>query len=383
MRRELTGAHGGFLSSLDADSEGEEGLYYVWTREELDELLGETDAGWVAGVYGVTADGNFENGNILNLVDRSAAERAAELGLDEAELYARLAPLERRMLESREKRVRPGTDDKVLTAWNGLMLTAFARAHQRFGREVDLQTARTAAEFLLREMWDGERLSVSFREGRAQLNGYLDDYAFLSRGLLDLYETAFERRHLDAATRLAEAMLAGFEDTERGGFFFTSNDHETLLTRSRSVHDGALPSGAGVATEVLLRLALHLNRDDLRHAAERTLESCRAAVARMPSEHASLLAGSELSRGGLVEVAVVGAPDDPATAALLAAARRPYVPGMIIAAADSDASNAWHPLLAGKRSPDGRPTTWVCRDYACRQPTTDPEELERQVGGPI
>jgi uncharacterized protein YyaL (SSP411 family) len=378
VRRELTGAAGGLHSSLDADSEGEEGRFYVWTPEEVEAVLGPQDAELFCAVYGVTPQGNFEGRSIPNLIDASLEQRAAERGEAEEALVERLRPLEERLLAARGRRVRPATDDKVLTAWNGLAISAFARAHQTLGRREDLDSARRAADFVLRELSRDGRLLVSWRDGRAHLNGYLDDYAFLARGLLDLYEAAFDGRYLERSRDLARTMVARFEDPRDGGFFFTSDDHESLLTRTRSLHDGALPSGAGVATEVLLRLAVHLDDSALRRAAERTLESYLPVVDRMPSAHTALLLGAERLEDPPPEIAIVGAPEDPRTRDLLEVVRGIYGlrPAIQVAAAGPEAGTA---LLAGKQPLGDAPTAFVCRGSTCGPPVRDPAGLARQL----
>ena len=224
------------------------------------------------------------------------------------------------------------------------------------------------------------RLLVSYREGRAQLNAYLDDYAFLARGLLDLYESGFDARHLELAEALAATMLEHFRDPDGGGWFFTSDDHEALLTRNHSLHDGALPAGAGVATETLLRLAVHRRRDDFRHAAERTLEAYRPLVTRMPSAWASLLLAAELAESPPCEIAIVGSPEEPSTRELLAVVRGRFRIGPVVQLAALATDDDRLALLAGKQPIDGLPTAYVCRDYACQAPTTDCAELARQLG---
>jgi uncharacterized protein YyaL (SSP411 family) len=375
VRDELTDEHGGFHSSLDADSEGVEGKFYVWTPDEIRGALGATETELFSTVYGVTPEGNFEGSNIPNLLEGNLAARAAERDTTEDDLVATLAPMRKTLLEARARRVRPGTDDKVLTAWNGLMLTGFARAYQTFGRDEDLRSALRAAEFAEATLLDGDRLRVSYREGNAKLNGYLDDYVFLARGCLDLYEACFDRRWLDLAARLARTTLERFEDPDRGGFYFVSDDHEELLTRTRSLHDGALPSGAGVATEILGRLAIHLGDDAFRAAAERTLVSMRGAVSHMPSAYASLLLASTHLDDRPPEVAILGAPDDERTRALLATVRGRYLGRPAVQLADPSGDAPSTPLLEGKSAVEGKPTAYVCRDYACLQPTTDPDEL--------
>jgi uncharacterized protein YyaL (SSP411 family) len=379
VRSEMTSPEGGFYSSLDADSEGVEGKYYVWTPDEVGAALGQENGDLFCRVYGIDDSGNFEGKSIPNLLHGSLEEQAEGLGTSEDELASRLLPLRKKLLATREKRVRPGTDDKILTAWNGLMITAFARAYQAFGREEDLQSARDAARFVRESLVREGRLLVSYRNGDARLNGYLDDYAFLARGLLDLYESGFDRRDLDGAARLARVMVERFADPGGGGFFFVSDDHEELLHRSRSLHDGALPAGSGVAVETLLRLAVHLDDPDLRSPAMSTLRAYRGAAAQSPSAFASLLAASRYADGSAIEIAVAGEPGEPGTEALLSAVRDRYIPERIVALAAPGVEDGELPLPAGKTLVDGRPAAYLCRDYACEAPVTDPEELRRAL----
>jgi uncharacterized protein YyaL (SSP411 family) len=272
--------------------------------------------------------------------------------------------------------VRPATDDKVLAAWNGLAITAFARAYQVLRRETDLASARAAADFALERLVHQGRLRATWRDGRARLNAYLDDHAFLGRALVDLYEACFAPRYLEAAADLGRTLVERFEDREGGGFFFTSDDHETLLARSRSMHDGALPSGAGVAAELLLRLAVHLDLPELKHSAERLLSAYRPAVSRMPSAYAAVVAAADLAAGPGDTLAIVGAPDDAASLALLGAARRRFRPRLAVQVGPASERLA---LLRGKSALAGRPTAHVCRNQACQAPTLSPDELARQL----
>ncbi len=381
VRREMTDPGGGFHSSLDADSEGHEGRFYVFTPDEVRLALGKEDGDLFCRVYGIAAEGNFEGKSVPNLLGGSLAEQAKRLGTTEEGLVAKLAPLRAKLLAARGKRVRPGSDDKVLTAWNGLMVTAFARAYQVLGRDEDLSSARRAADFLLQNLVRDGRLLVSYRAGKAHLNAYLDDHAFLARGLLDLYEASFDRKYLDAAVRVARTMIERFEDRKHGGFLFTSDDHEALLARSKSLYDGALPAGAGVAAEVLLRLAVHTGDERLRAPAARTLRAYRPLVERAPSAFASLLVAADFAQGQVLEIAIVGLPEDPQTRALLATVRGRFLPNRVVEAAPPGATVADLPLLAGKTLHGGKPAAYVCRNYACRAPTSDPEVLARNLGG--
>jgi uncharacterized protein YyaL (SSP411 family) len=379
VRREMTDARGGFYSSLDADSEGEEGKFYVWSPDEIRSILGPDEGDLFCELYDVKQGGNFEGLSIPNLLAGSPEEQAPSRGLDPDVVLDRLREAKVKLLAARETRVRPGTDDKVLTAWNGLMISAFARAHQSFGRVEDLKAARGAAASARSTLMRDGRLLVSYRDGRAKLNAYLDDYAFFARGLLDLYEACFEPDYLFDAECLARAMVDHFQDHVNGGFFFVSDDHERLLTRNRSLHDGALPSGAGVATELLLRLSIHLDDRSLRETATRALESYQPLVARSPAAFVATLIAADLARGQMTEVAIVGELGEPATRDLLAVVHETLRPRLTLAAG-REVSHRRLPLLADRKKIDDRPTAYLCRNYACEAPTNDPEELRRQLG---
>jgi len=375
VRREMTGPEGGLYASLDADSDGHEGTFYVWTVDQVNAALGDKDGSWFAEIYGIAPPGNFEGKSIPNLLAGSLAARAGSSGAAEAALVSRVAAMKAKLLAVRGKRVRPATDDKVLTAWNGLMISAFARAYQAFGREADLRSARAAADFVLTRLSKGDRLLVSFRAGKAHLNAYLDDYAFLARGLLDLYESDFDRRDLDRSAALARTMSARFGDGH-GGFHFTSDDHEAILTRTRSTYDDAIPAGSAVAAETLLRLAIHLDDAGFKKAGLAALASLAPLADRVPSAFASLLNASAYAESAdVVEIAVAGPRQAEGTRALLAAARAAYLPARAISWLDPSAGASELPLLKAKALVAGRPAAYVCRDYACDKPVTDPAAL--------
>jgi uncharacterized protein YyaL (SSP411 family) len=370
VRREMTSPDGGLFASLDADSEGHEGIFYVWTPEELTAVLGPDDGAFFGKTYGIRAPGNFEGKSIPNLLGGSLADD---------ETVARVAPMKAKLLAARGKRVRPATDDKVLTAWNGLMISAFARAYDAFGRDEDLRSARRSTDFVFAHLAKGDRLLVSFRGDKAQLNAYLDDYAFLARGLIDLYESGFDRRDLDRAASLSRTMLARFGDGQ-GGFHFISDDHEPILARTRSTYDNAIPAGSAVAAETLLRLAVHLDDASFRKAGLATLAALRPLVERSPAGFSTLLnAAAYAGREQVLEIAIVGARDAAGTRSLLAAARRPYLPTRVLAWLDPQAKPSDLPLLAGKALSAGKPAAYVCRNYACDKPVTDPGELTKAL----
>jgi uncharacterized protein YyaL (SSP411 family) len=365
VRRELTAPEGGFYASLDADSDGHEGAFYVWAPEEIASVLGPADGAMFASTYGIAKPGNFEGKSIPNLLAGAPADGPA---------IARFAAMKAKLLAVRERRTRPATDDKILTAWNGLMITAFARAYQAFGREGDLAAARSAADFVSKHLERDGRLLVSYRAGTAHLNAYLDDYAFFARGLVDLYEAEFDRRDLDAAAGLMRVVLARFADPH-GGFHFTSDDHEAILTRTRSTFDDALPAGSAVATEVLFRLSIHLDDAGFRKGAVAALAALSPLADRAPSGVATLLnASAYADRSRVIEIAVSGPREAEGTRALLAAAWSRYLPARAIACVDP-AKPSSLPLLAGKTLSGGKPAAYVCRSYACDKPVTEPAAL--------
>ncbi len=368
VRRELTSPDGGLYASLDADSAGHEGTFYVWTPEEVNGLLGPEAGARFEAAYGIAHGGNFEGKSIPNLMG-GANESVVET----------LLPMRAKLMAARAKRVRPATDDKVLTAWNGLMISAFARSYDALGREEDLRSARRAADFVLDRLSKDDRLHVSWRAGKAHLNAYLDDYAFLARGLVDLYESDFDRRDLDRATRLARTMLARFADG-RGGFHFTSDDHEPILARTRSTYDDAIPAGSAVAAEVLLRLGLHRDDAELTKAGLAVLAALKPLADRSPAGCATLLnASAYADRRDVLEIAVAGPRTDPGTRALLAAARAPYLPARAIAWLDPAEGAGGLPLLAGRTLSGGKPAAYVCRNYVCDKPVTDPAILTKAL----
>jgi uncharacterized protein YyaL (SSP411 family) len=369
VRREMTASGGGFYASLDADSEGHEGSFYVFTPGDVEAALGPKDGATFCSVYGIQHPGNFEGKSIPNLLGGSP---------DEA-LIARLLPMKAKLLAVREKRMRPATDDKVLTAWNGLMISAFARGYDAFGRDADLRSARAAADFVLAHLAKGDRLLVSWRDGQAHLNAYLDDYAFLARGLVDLYESGFDRRDLDRAAALSRTLLSRFGDGH-GGFHFTSDDHEPILARTRSTYDDAIPAGSAVAAETLLRLGLHLDDAGFRAAGLAILSALRPLADRAPVGCATLLNASAYAEGSeVVEIAITGPEGAAGTRGLLAAARATYLPARLVGWFDPAMGPSVLPLLAGKTLLARRPAAYVCRNYACDAPVDDAAELTKAL----
>jgi uncharacterized protein YyaL (SSP411 family) len=378
--RDMTSPEGGFYSAEDADSEGEEGKFYVWTPAEIRGVLESGDADLAMRFWDVTERGNFEGKNILN-VSRPPEAVASEFGMPEQDLWSRITGIRTRLFEAREKRIRPARDEKMLAAWNGLMLRSFALAARVTGREDYREAARKNAAFLLEKLREDGRLRRSYKDDRARFNGYLEDYAMVADGLVALYEATFEERWLSAAGELCDAMNELFWDGDRGTFYDTPADHESLVTRPRDVYDNAAPSGTSVAAEVLLRLSLLLDRDDYRVRAESILESLGGGMEKVPGAFGRLLAALDFNLSRPKEIAVVGDPESGDTEALLDVVFGSYLPNKVVAgrARDGDAAPTV-PLLADRPMRDGRATAYVCEGYACQSPTDDPVELAGQLG---
>jgi uncharacterized protein YyaL (SSP411 family) len=367
--REMRDPNGGFYSTQDADSEGVEGKFYVWDRSEFEEVIGD-DGELLAHYFNVTGHGNWEHHNILNVPRPPElfckAERIAE-----AELSSKIAAAIPRLYAAREKRVRPGRDEKILADWNGLALRAFAEAAASLGREDYRKIAEENAAFVFDKLWDGRRLVHSFKDGRARFNAYLDDYANVADGLLALYQLTFEEQWLRRSQLLAEIIVDRFADKEQGGFHFTARDHEELIARTKDLFDNATPSGNSVAADVLLRLAALLGRDDFRDVAERTLAAVENHLGPYASGFGRMLAALDFAIGPVAEIALVGDAGD-----LLNAYRKLYLPRAVIASGRADIA-----LLRGRQAVNGKPTAYICENLACRQPVTDVGEFEKQLKG--
>ena len=376
--REMTTGEGAFASSLDADTEGEEGRTYVWSAAEIREILGDR-APLFEAAYGVTERGNWEGHNILSRV-RDDVALGKDFGLEPEEVAGRLREARRKLLARRDERPQPGRDDKALAAWNGLMLAPFAEASRVLHREDYGAVALRAADFLLRALREPDgRLHRSWKDGRAAHNGVLEDYTHLAEGLLALYEATFDERWFVAARELMDRVLERFADPA-GGFFDTSDDHERLLTRPKGLQDNALPSGNAMAALVLLRLAAFTAEARYREAAELAVAQVGAVVARYATAFAQWLVAIDFAVSTVDEVAVVGDPAADETRKLLEVVFHSYRPRQVVAAA-ADPRSTEVPLLQDRPTLDGRPTAYVCRNFACQRPVTDPAELASQLAG--
>ena len=374
--REMTAPQGGFYSAQDADSEGEEGKFFVWTAEEIEAILGKEEADLLGRTYGVTPTGNFEGKTILNL-KRTVADVAQQAGAPVETVAERLAAARQRLFMEREKRIKPGRDEKILTEWNGLMIHALADVGVVLGREDALEAARKSAAFILAEMrQDNGFLFRSYKDGRARFNAYLEDYAAFARGLVALYEATFELHWLAEAVRLTKIIQAQFADEVRGGFYQTGIAHEQLVVRRKDFIDNAIPSGNSMAAEMLLRLAKLTGNDDYRSEATRIFQIMAAAMGQQPTGFGRLLTALDDLLSPSQEVAVVGALDDPRTQALLHEARRHYLPHTVLALREPDSENPL-PLLEGRTLVDGQPAAYVCENYACQLPVTGVDALRQ------
>ena len=382
--REMTSPEGGFYSATDADSEGVEGKFFVWTPEEIRAAVPtDEDARRVCAYYDITAEGNWEHRSIPNRL-RPADDVARDLGISLEELDGTIARLKPLIYEARRRRIPPALDDKIITAWNGMMISAMAEGARVLGDNRYLEAGEEAADFLLRTMIRPDHgLYRTYRDGRAHLDACLEDYAFLAEGLLDLYEAGAHDGHLDEAVRLADRMRADFSDRDHGGFYTTAESHEALIVRSREGPDGATPSGNAVAAMVLARLSFHYGREDFRSAATGAVRAYGKQIARYPRAFAKTLAVADLLLNGPMELALVGTQGDPTYEALRAEVNRRYLPNRIIAHYDPEGPEPEHPLTTGKGLVNGTAALYICRHFACQQPVTDPRQVAAALAGHV
>ena len=376
LLRELRRADGTFAASQDADTEGVEGATFTWSAAEIREVLGD-DAPLFTAVYGVRDEGNWEGRTILSRLQPAAGDD----GVTDPGREARLAGARARLLERRAGRPQPARDDKALAAWNGLAIGALADAARLLpspAAERYRAAAVEAADQILAGLRrpDG-RLGRSWKDGRSTGEGVLEDYADLADGLLALYEATFDERWFIAARGLADAILDHFVDPA-GGFFDTADDHEELVTRPKDPQDNATPAGGSMATRVLLRLAALTGDGRYAAAAERAIATVSTYLGRYPTGFSNWLSAAELAVGGIVELAIVGKPDDPATVALLDVARSGGRSDLVTAVS-ADPAGSLVPLLAGRVAIGGRPTAYVCRQFTCRLPVTEATALAAQL----
>jgi hypothetical protein len=376
LAREMTSPAGGWYSSLDADSEGHEGKFYVWSEEEIDSALGN-DARVFKQYYGVSRGGNFEGKNIL-FVAADPGVALARMGGTREELQQLLSSARKKLYDIRAKRVWPGRDEKILASWNGLMLRGVAALARILDREDFAELAMRNASFLVREMVSAGRVMRSHKEGQTRLAGYLEDHAAVALGFLAVYELTFDEAWVQRAKDIADAMIVSFWDDSVGAFYDTARDAEQLITRPRDTTDNAIPSGTSLAVDLLLQLAELLHDSEYRRRAVFALESLTEPMTKFPSAFGHLLGCAEMEVFGAIEVALVGARSDPGFQALERAVDKQYVPSLILAAG-SPGSGSKVSLLADRPLLNGVATAYVCRGYTCDAPTTDPDKLSEQL----
>ena len=374
VTREMRDEAGGFYSTQDADSEGEEGKFFVWDQTEVNHLLGDELGRIACRYWDVTDVGNFEHRNILH-VTLEIEQLSTMFKCDADTLRQQLAEARATLFAARARRIKPAQDTKILTAWNGLMISAFAKAADVFDDDAYRQIATGAVAFVNDRLRRGDRLLATYKDGAARLNGYLDDYAFFVAALLDTFEAVQDRQHLTAATRLTESMLEHFWDASDAGFFFTSDDHEALIVRTKPAFDGSIPSGNSVAVSNLLRLYHYTGNTRYLESAEAVLRSYTAAIRQQPFGFANLIAALDYWARSPREIVIVGERDR-LRVPLFAQLRQTYLPNRTLTILDPHDPTPRPPLLEGKGPVDGQPTVYVCHRMTCSPPATTWSELE-------
>ena len=374
--REMLDPKGGFYSTQDADSEGEEGKFFVWTAEEINRVIGESEGEIFCRMYDVGEPGNFEGKSILHPI--LTVDQAGKLFRKEPrDIEAIVARAKEKLFAEREKRVKPFRDEKIITAWNGLMLSGLAEAIKLSENPAWIDAAARTVEFIFSDMVRGGLLLHTHKDGQSKLLGYLDDYAFLAVGLLDLYEAVLDRTYLDRAIQLTDVLLREFWDERDGGFFFTGKSHEPLISRAKPVFDASIPSGNAMATQLLLRLH-HLTGDDrYRTPAEKILRSYYDAMESQPFGFAHMLCVLDFYLQGAKEIVIVGNLAESGVKELIAQVNATYLPNKVLQLArPGTALAAISPLLQGKSQVDGKPTAYVCQNFTCSPPVTSRNELQ-------
>jgi uncharacterized protein YyaL (SSP411 family) len=385
--RDMTASEGGFYSAEDADSEGKEGKFYLWTQEEIRRALGNEELDFIARVFNIKKDGNFaeqatgrkSGDNILHL-RKAPEELSSDLNLSQQDLQEHLEVIRQKLFAHREKHVHPMKDDKILTDWNGLMIAALAKGAQAFDEPEYAKAACRAADFILGNMSkpDG-RIWHRYRDGQAGVESNLDDYAFLAWGLIELYEATFNTRYLEAALKLTDNMVTHFWDEDSGGLYLTPDDGERLLVRKKEIYDGAIPSGNSVAMLNLLRLGHMISNTDLEEKAAKIGSAFSGTVKQSPSAHTQLMVSLDFAIGPCYEVVIAGKAKAEDTKAMVKALRTSFLPNKVVLLNTDGRELPGIAKLAefakNQRSIDGRATAYVCRNYNCKLPTTDIDKM--------
>jgi uncharacterized protein YyaL (SSP411 family) len=390
--RDMTAAEGGFFSAEDADSEGVEGKFYLWTVHEIKEILGQKDAELFIKVFNVKDGGNFQEAgpgtnldeNILHL-QKPLPELANELGIAENLLAKSLEDSRRKLYRTRKKRIHPFKDDKILTDWNGLMIAALAKAGNALDNKKFTMAAGRAAGFIMQNLTQADgRLLKRYRKGQAGLSAHLNDYAFMVWGLIELYQATYELNYLKDAIALNDLMLTHFWDKQNGGLYMTADDSEKLLIRSKGIYDGAIPSGNSAATMNLLRLAAMTANKEYESRAESILTAHSTQVKQYPAGHTQLMSALEFALNPSYEVVIVGDPQKQDTMSMLAALREPFIPQKVVLLRTEDPNDAADiadiaPFTRSMVTRNGLATAYVCQNFACRLPTTSVEQMLKNL----
>ncbi|MDQ3180430.1 MAG: thioredoxin domain-containing protein [Acidobacteriota bacterium] len=375
VRREMLDEGGGFYTAQDADSEGVEGKFFVWTPAEVEEILGDEDALIFNFFYDVSEDGNFEEKNILN-VRNFLSETAEVLKISEEKLKKTLTRGREKLFLEREKRIKPFRDEKVLTAWNGLMLAAFAEASAILDDKDYLTIARRNADFILDNLQKDGYLLRTFKDGQAKLNAYLEDYANFTDGLIELFQVSGEVKYLKEAKRLADVLITEFWDEDGGAFFFTANNHEELIVRTKDFYDNATPSGNSAAADVLLKLSRLASDEKYEHFAVTILRLVSPQIRRYPNAFGRVLSVLEFHLNPTKEIVILGGRGNE----LEREVWHEYLPNKVVVLTENAEDNAeFIPLLQDRKMINNQPTAFVCENFTCQKPSVSPNELAEQL----
>ena len=375
IKREMLDPKGGFYSAQDADSEGIEGKFFVWKPKEIEEILGAEDAKIFNFYFDISDAGNFEGENILN-IKNTVEETAQAFEMSEKKVSEILENGRRTVFQKRESRIKPFRDEKVLTAWNGLMLAAFAEASAIFQKDEYLEIAKNNADFILENLRENKYLLRTWKDGKGKLNSYIEDYANFADGLIELFQVSGEAKYLKEAKNIADKMIAEFWDEEQGGFFFTGENHEKLLVRSKDFYDNATPSGNSVAADVLLKLSHLLGDEKYARIAADVLRLVSAQIKRYPQAFGRALSVLSFYFASVKEIVIIGERENQ----LEREVWEEYLPNKIVVVTEIAGENAeLIPLLENRDKIEGKPTAYVCENFTCQKPVTAVDELKKQL----
>lgn len=380
--RDMTDSSGGFYSAEDADSEGEEGKFYVWTKEEVLEILGSESGEIFCEFFDITPAGNFEHRKSILHINLSLESFAQAKKIPIDEVSRLITAGKKALFYKRSERIRPRLDDKILTAWNGLMLTAFAEAASILGRDDYREIARKNADFILTSLSTQGRLLRTFKDGIAKLNAYLEDYAYMIEGYLSIYEATFDAKYFHQALSTARQMINFFWDEKAGAFYFTSSDHEAMIIRNKDFFDNAIPSGNSVAALVLQKLALLTGDNQFQQFALTIMRMTSQTITRYPSGFGYLLCALDFYFDDVKELAIVGDRDSHEVKLFIEEIYSRFLPNKVVALSlnEADSISSMIKLLEGKSTIEGKPAVYVCRNFTCLAPVTEPQELAKNLG---